>query len=134
MPESANKGEGKAVRGLVAKLLNDEELVINRGSRDGVVSGMEFFILDVATEHIKDPETGEDLGGVPRWKAVVTITAIGERVSLAERKKPASGLTNPFAFALTGGSDRRKARVTEPSSWPDGVVVGDAVVGQARRQ
>jgi hypothetical protein len=50
-----------AIEGKVAAILNEREIIINKGSDAGVVPNMIFGILEV-TEGIKDPDTGEDLG------------------------------------------------------------------------
>jgi len=119
-----------AIRGQVAKLVNEEELIINRGKEAGVVSGMTFWVMDPSTEHILDPETGEDLGGVPRTKVRVMVTSVGSRVSLAERVAPSS---NPFSgvagLFINQSPSRKSVGIANPRSWPEGVEVGDPIYG-----
>ncbi|MFF1571350.1 hypothetical protein ACFVWR_01280 [Leifsonia sp. NPDC058292] len=43
----------------VAQLLTSTDLVINRGSEDGVEVGMKFAVMDPLGRDIKDPETGD---------------------------------------------------------------------------
>lgn len=71
------------VQGHVAQILNAQELVINRGSSDGVRVGMVFDVLDPKAENIADPITGEDLGSVYRPKVKVRVTAVEERLAIA---------------------------------------------------
>lgn len=75
------------IRGRVAKILNKRELVINRGSNDGVVLGMKFAVLDAKGENITDPETGDVLGSVDRPKVEVEVVRVQERLSLARTFK-----------------------------------------------
>src|SRR5262249_52570621 len=75
------------IRGKVAQILNSRNLVINVGSRDGVVVGMYFDVLDPKGEDIKDPDTGEVLGSVERPKVRVQIVQVQERLSVASTYK-----------------------------------------------
>ena len=47
-----------AIEGQVATIVNERELVINRGSDSGVNEGMKFKVVGGELA-IKDPETGE---------------------------------------------------------------------------
>ena len=71
------------IRGKVARILDARELVINVGSRDGVIVGMYFDVLDPKGEDIKDPDTGEILGSLERPKVRVQIVKVQERLSVA---------------------------------------------------
>ena len=73
----------KPVRGKVAQVLNDREVAINRGANDGVEPGAKFNILSHSQE-IKDPDTGETLGSIDRAKVAVRVTAVYDRLSVAE--------------------------------------------------
>lgn len=70
------------IRGQVAQVLNERELVINRGSSDGVQVGMRFAILNRQGANIEDPETGETLGSVEIEKAIVKIVRAHDRLSV----------------------------------------------------
>jgi hypothetical protein len=70
------------IRGQVAQVLNERELVINRGSDDGVKAGMRFAILNRQGTDIRDPETGESLGSVEIEKAIVKIVRAHNRLSV----------------------------------------------------
>jgi hypothetical protein len=116
--------------GLVARLVNDEELLINIGSEDGVVVGQLYKVLDPITMNVPDPATGRDLGSIERVKAQVVVTEVGERLALARkwprRKKSLSGA----ASVLSGESN-----LPRPSTraWREGVAPKDPVVATGKR-
>ena len=73
----------KPVRGKVARVLNEREVAINRGSNDGVEIGMKFNILDPESQEVRDPDTGELLGYVERPKAPVKVTMVYDKLAVA---------------------------------------------------
>ena len=73
----------ECLRGRVAKILNSRELAINIGSKDGVLQGMFFDVLDAKGENISDPDTGEILGTINRPKVRVQVTQVYDRLSIA---------------------------------------------------
>lgn len=75
------------IRGKVARILNSRELAINIGSKDGVVAGMYFDVLDPKGEDIKDPDTGQVLGSLERPKVRVRVVKVHERLSIASTYK-----------------------------------------------
>lgn len=77
------------IHGSVAKILNTTQVVINRGTKDGVKIGMIFEILDKNATKIVDPESGKMLGSIDRPKVQVKVVIIEENLSIAEtfRKK-----------------------------------------------
>jgi hypothetical protein len=77
MPERA------PIQGRVAKILSSRELVINRGTADGVRIGMVFDVLDPEAENIRDPETDEILGSVYRPKLPLKVSATEEHLAVA---------------------------------------------------
>ena len=95
------------IRGKVARILNSREVAINRGSEDGVREGMYFDILDPVSEDIKDPDTQEILGSIPRPKVRVKVTRVEERLCVASTYKSrrvniggtGGGLALPSGFA-----------------------------------
>ena len=54
------------IEGKVAKILDDQTLVLNVGTAHGVAQGMVFCIY-APVEEVKDPDTGASLGA---WEAV----------------------------------------------------------------
>jgi hypothetical protein len=75
------------IRGKVARILNSRELAINVGSKDGVIAGMYFDVLDPKGEDITDPDSGTVLGSIDRPKVRVQVTAVQEGLSVASTFK-----------------------------------------------
>src|SRR5215208_2141839 len=72
-----------AVEGKVAKILGNNEIVINRGRREGVRQGMLVEIFASEGEEVWDPDTGETLGTVEDVKAKAEVTEVKERLAVA---------------------------------------------------
>ena len=79
-----------AVEGKVAKVLGNSEIVLNRGSADGVRAGMVFEVFAPDGEEVWDPDTGETLGTVEDIKAQAEVTEVKERLAVARLKQSAS--------------------------------------------
>ena len=73
----------KPIRGKVARILTSRDLVINVGSRSGVVVGMRFEVMDTKGQDVPDPDTGELLGSIERPKVRVEVSKVQERLSVA---------------------------------------------------
>jgi hypothetical protein len=71
------------VEGKVAKILGNNEIVINRGRSQGVRQGMHFEIFAPDGEEVWDPDTGETLGTVEDVKAKAEVTEVKERLAVA---------------------------------------------------
>ena len=121
------------IKGKVAKILNSRELVINRGSNDGVTEGMIFNILDPSGEDIKDPDTGKPLGSLKRTKLQVRVNAVHENLAVAITYKKTTHVIGRVAFPAQQPFDKqfpgladllnyRRTVVTEETlKKPDGV-------------
>ena len=72
-----------AIEGQVATIVNERELVINRGSDSGVNEGMKFKVVGGELA-IKDPETGEPLGALAREKIRVRIVEVQPKYSIGK--------------------------------------------------
>lgn len=123
------------VMGKVAKLINDTELAINKGTDDGIKSGMTIWIIDESTTNILDPDTGENLGGVSRAKIRMRITGVGKRAAIAERWLSSAyesilGRQRTIAAAL-GTTEKRDKGRENPDEWSEGVKVGDRFISEA---
>jgi hypothetical protein len=70
------------IEGEVAEILTGRELVINRGSLDGVSTGMRFAILNSKGTDIKDPVTKKSLGSIELEKTVVKIVRVQEHLAV----------------------------------------------------
>jgi hypothetical protein len=87
-----------AVEGKVAKILNGGEVVINRGTTNGVKPGMVFEVFAPEGEEVWDPDTGETLGTVEDVKAKAEVTEVKDRFAVA-RLFEVEGANNPFGAA-----------------------------------
>lgn len=72
-----------SVEGKVAKILTNNEIVINRGRGDGVRPGMLFEVFAPDGEEVWDPDTGETLGTVEDVKARAEVTEVKDRLAVA---------------------------------------------------
>ena len=72
----------KLIESKVAKILNNRELVINRGSDHGVEQGMKFKIM--GSEVIRDPDTDEELGLIEREVIRVKAVDVQPRFAVAQ--------------------------------------------------
>lgn len=75
------------IEGKVAGILNERELTINVGLKDGVWEGMKFSILAKEPIEIYDPETKEKLGVVDREKVGVIAAQVEERFTICKTYK-----------------------------------------------
>ncbi len=75
------------LRGKVAQILTERELIINIGSTHGVRSGMKFKILADAPLEVRDPETHDVIGEIDREKVVVMASEIEERFTVCKTYK-----------------------------------------------
>jgi len=57
----------KELRGKVAQILSDSDLVINIGSRDGVMEGAKFAVLVPHPLEIHDPDSHKASSGGPTY-------------------------------------------------------------------
>lgn len=119
------------VKGRVARLVSDDELIINKGSEQGVEVGMIFEVLDERTLDVRDPETGEDLGSIFRSKARVVVRRVSEKMAIAERYGSASILSTSSLGTILGGRTPRS--ILSGDRWPEGVSVGDQIFSSGLR-
>ncbi len=132
----------------VAFLIDDDlsravlEVVINRGARDGVTIGDRFLIYGEGP-HVRDPDTGEDLGRIELVRgrgAVVhvqdhlaTIRTTDRRRTMPTRRivrEGPGGASANFGLRLFGVAAGQviEEEVAPESEKPfDGVRVGDLV-------
>ena len=70
------------LEGRVANILNEREVAVNIGARDGVEVGMKFAILSPNPIAIVDPASKETLGEVDRPKVRVKASEVQDRFSI----------------------------------------------------
>ena len=76
--------DSEPIRGVVAKIVSDREVILNRGTESGLIPGQYVIVIDPTTQSVPDPETGEDLGGLKRIKAVLRVVESTAKLSLAK--------------------------------------------------
>jgi hypothetical protein len=104
------------IRGKVARVLNSRELVINRGSEDGVRRGTVFEVLDPGGSDIPDPDTGEVLGSVYRPKVRVRVVVVEPRLSIASTYRVRRVNTGGTG-GLIGVGARSALESLRPPNW-----------------
>ena len=72
-----------AVEGKVAAVLNERDLVINKGSDAGVKDGMKFKVI-VPEVTVADPDTGEVLGTIAKEKIRVKVVEVHPKFSVGK--------------------------------------------------
>jgi hypothetical protein len=72
----------KPLEGLVAQILNDQELVINIGADDLVRKGMRFAVLAQEPLTITDPKTGAVIGELDRTKVNVEAVEVHDHITV----------------------------------------------------
>lgn len=83
----------------IAKIISTKQVVINAGSKDGLVEGDKLEIIDkIGSEHIKDPDTGEDLGQLDVSKGIVYVSKVYPKMAIADAP---SKTVNPYTAQLT---------------------------------
>jgi hypothetical protein len=92
MSSQENSEEKKSFPALVAAVIDDYTLVINRGRLDGVKSGQRFLIYSLSEDEIIDPETEKSLGYLEIVKGSGKVTHLQDHIATikTDRTKPAS--------------------------------------------
>lgn len=112
----------------VAKVLSDNELVINKGEADGVETGMIFTIKDDRLDDIVDPDTGEDLGSIDRPKISIRIMRTGKRAALGRRYEDQGTW-----LSILSSMQSRPRGILSNDLWGGEVEVGDPAVWEGQR-
>ena len=88
------------IRGKVAQVLGNRELVMNVGIADGVTVGMYFSLVKIT--EIKDPDTSKVLGKVERPKISLQVIEVQDELSVASAVGSRRILekTGPFTSSL----------------------------------
>ncbi len=97
-----------AVEGKVAKVLGNNEIVVNCGNNHGVRQGMLFEVFSPEGEEVWDPDTGETLGTVEDVKAKAEVTEVKEKLSIARLRGAAE---TPFGAGEMGEMQENLQRI-----------------------
>lgn len=79
MPDAYKPREFPAVVVHVSE--DDYNVVINRGSRDGIKKGQRFLIYNLSEEEILDPETNESLGKLETVRGTGIVDHVQEKMA-----------------------------------------------------
>ena len=129
--------EQSPIEASVARVLNERELVLNKGVRDGVRLGMRFAILNRNAVDIRDPVTHEILGSVPVAKTIVKIVLTEDRLAIGRTFRTIKGRTGAFTIAtgLAGEPSRaetlrsgEKSVLEELSEEESAIKTGDPAI------
>lgn len=124
------------IEALVARILTDREVALNKGTASGVEVGMRFAVLAEEGVNIVDPATKEPLGDVERPKTMVKVVRVQEKLSVAatyRSKRISGGIAFPNIFSepqiieeRLSADERSYARPLKPEEAK--VQVGDRAV------
>jgi hypothetical protein len=108
------------ITGKVARILSDEEIILNVGSDDGVKEDMEFVIFS-ESDHVYDPETGADLGAIETVKGRVKIYHVQDQMSRARTltyqtsvPSPTQVFLRPFVSSIGPQVELRRRKLEVP--------------------
>lgn len=76
---------------LVARVINDFTLTINRGATHGISEGDKFLVYALDPEELIDPETKESLGHLELIRGTGIATHVQEKVTTIESNRYMSG-------------------------------------------
>lgn len=128
------------IEGRIAKVLNTRELVLNRGSDDGVLVNMEFAVVEPRLSII-DPETEEPLGELEREKVRVRVVETHPKFSLARtyetyrelnRERGILGGLGPQSYYVT---EVKRLNTSGAPAYQEGIAnvdIGDMATQVAR--
>ncbi|WP_049825797.1 hypothetical protein [Tsukamurella paurometabola] len=126
-----SEADSKPITGFVARIIDDFSLVINRGSKHGVRTGMKFEVLDTDWADIVDPETDEVIGSMPMVKATLKASDVYEKMAVLETfgRVTVGGMT-PLGEAFGPRVERRERLKFSGKSLAEetkSILVGDEV-------
>lgn len=109
------------ITGKVVRILSEEKVVLDVGHEDGVKEDMEFVIFS-ESDHVYDPETGDDLGVIEIVKGRVKVHHVMDKMSLARTLTYQVRVPSSFDWVLQAGgrleTRRRKLQVREDQVSP----------------
>ena len=108
----------KGIEGKIAKIIDENTVVINRGLEHAVEEDMRFVIYEPG-EEIKDPDTNKSLGPFENVKAKVEVVNVQEKFSTAETYETQTMTMPAIQQALTqlrGQTTRKELPLDEETS------------------
>jgi hypothetical protein len=71
----------------VAKVIDEYQLVINKGENSGIKEGQRMLVYNTSEEEIKDPHTGESLGYLELVRGTGTIIFVQDKIAILKSDK-----------------------------------------------
>jgi len=110
-----------SIRGKIAQIIDDTKVVINVGSRDGVILNQKFVIYEEGDE-ILDPDTGVSLGKIEVPKGHIIIEHVQDKIAIgvteqkAEDASERKTLSELMVEASTPVKNNREKLMVDPYS------------------
>jgi hypothetical protein len=133
-----NNVVNKPIVGQVAGIINERELAINIGSKNGVLDGMKFSVMAKEAIEVYDPETKEKLGMIDREKVRVMATEVKEKFSICKTYRKWASISASMVSIgslFAGPTERQETLKVNDSSLPPPlseeesyVKIGDRVI------
>lgn len=127
------------IEGKIAKIVDDQTVIINRGTASGVREGMKFAIF-TGGDAVADPDTGESLGEWEVVKGCVKVSHVQKKLSVCaalgifasddDEKRPSKTLSSAMVdVSFAGGGAKLNVRAADMSGRPRAgpIAVGDSV-------
>ncbi|MCY2952951.1 MAG: hypothetical protein NTU53_13395 [Planctomycetota bacterium] len=122
MTQAAPVKSQQPIKGRVARVLSERELVINIGSDAGVKQGMRFAVLSETPLEIRDPSTNDVLDLIDREKVRVEAQEVRSRVTVCKTYRIKGGVSLRaslgFLEALGGRAEVETLRANDASLPP----------------
>ena len=116
---------------VVAFVLDEYKVVINRGRDDGIILGQRFLIYELSKEEIIDPVTKQTLGYLEIVKGTGKVAHLQDTMATIEsdRKEPPRKVTikrRPEGIHVWGGEEEEETTTSSTELLPfDDPSVGD---------
>ncbi|GAA1780721.1 hypothetical protein [Streptomonospora arabica] len=123
----------EGLSGRIVRIVSNQEVLINKGTDDGVSVGEIFVVISSETEEVKDEATDEVLGKIRKVKIPLKVTEASERMSLLHTYRTVSvnvggeGLGLGRMFAAPKWETQDEEINTDAEFAEDYVEVGDHV-------
>ena len=75
------------IEGKIAKILDDFNVIVNKGRADGVAEGMHFVVY-TEVDDVPDPDTGESLGKWELIKGRLVAVHVQDRMTVCSAESP----------------------------------------------
>lgn len=100
---------------IIAEIINENTIVINKGSNDGVQKGQKFLVYAESKNEIKDPVTKENLGKLEIVKGKGEVIHVQDRLSTIKsvEKYPSTREIQKESSSLFFNPYNQQPKVTE---------------------